>query len=98
MLKKRVKSTLRTLGDIFLGMIIAALLLALVTKETQASTLNPCEYMNINAEKMNQLDTGDDENFRRIVQQKNREMIIACQDYQIKQLQQRTADWNRDNY
>lgn len=55
----------------------------------QNGTTNPCEYMNVQATQMNKLDTGDDANFERIKQQNNRDLIRACQEYQIQVL--RTA-------
>lgn len=61
-------------------------------------SVNPCEYINTVATNTNQLDTGDDENFERIKQQRNREMVLACQDYEIKRLREAKSDLDRDNY
>lgn len=63
-----------------------------------ADTLNPCEYMNVNSERMNQLDTGVDENFERIKQQNNREMVMNCQEYEISRIRAARSDLGRDNY
>lgn len=54
--------------------------------------------MNLNADRMYKLDTGDDDNFRRIVQQKNQDLVRACLDYETKLLETRRSDLNRDNY
>lgn len=81
--------------------VILILILSLgvvVAGQTKAGTMNPCEYMNYNAEQANKLDTGDDDNFRRIVQQKNQELVRACLDYQTKLLEQQRNDLNRDNF
>lgn len=87
-------------GDLIalaVGVVIVALVYFTSTV-ARADTLNPCEYMNINAEQANKLDVGDDPNWTRIVQQKNRDMIRACLDYQQKALEERTNDLNRDNF
>lgn len=68
------------------------------SKASPWGSMNPCEYMNANANIANKLDTGDDPNFDRIKQMKNRELVIACQEYEIKALEQAKNDLNRDNY
>lgn len=65
---------------------------------TYASGMNPCEYMNMNAQEANKLDVGNDPNFTRIQQQNNRDLIRACQEYEIKLLNEAKGDLNRDNY
>lgn len=70
--------------------ILMLMLLLGLSFKVRADTINPCEYMNLNATAMNKLDTGNDENFERIKQQNNRDMIIACQQYEIKQLREKT--------
>lgn len=75
--------------------IIMMILLGIST-QSFAGTLNPCEYMNVNAEKMSQLDTGNDASFRAQMQYRNREMVTACQDYQIKVLNNMKNNINKD--
>lgn len=77
---------------------ILILVLSGSISKVYADTLNPCEYMNINANTMNNLDTGADDNFERIKQQNNKQMVIACQEYEIKLLNEAKSDLNRDNY
>lgn len=72
--------------------------LLIVVINSYASSLNPCEYMNLNTQAMNKLDTGDDPNFERIKQQNNQEMIRRCQELEIKALEEMRNDLNRDNY
>jgi len=60
--------------------------------------MNPCEYMNQNANTIQRLDVGNDPNAREIVQQNNLEMVRACQEYEIKLLNNAKNDLNRDNY
>lgn len=55
-----------------------------------ASTLNPCEYMNLYADQAAKLDTGNDPNFERIKQQNNQEMVRSCQEYEIARTRQDT--------
>ena len=75
---------------ILVGFILFIVLLAFLTSSrASADTYNPCEYMNRNANAEHKLDVGDDPNFTRISQQNNREIIRACQEYEIKVL--RTA-------
>lgn len=57
-----------------------------------ADQMNPCEYMNLNAEAARKLDVGNDENYQRIVQQNNREIVRACQEYQISKLREQKAN------
>jgi hypothetical protein len=59
------------------------LIALLISTNINADTLNPCEYMNINGTTANKLDTGQDENFERIKQHNNRELIMECQRYEI---------------
>lgn len=81
--------------------VLISLGLGLYTSPTFADNLNPCEYMNMTANAAQRLDIGpreDSVNFRRQYEDNNREMILACQRYQIKMLEQQKADLNRDNY
>lgn len=78
--------------------LILILVLLLFSFKVCAGTFNPCEYVNLNADRMYKLDTGDDDNFRRIVQQKNQDLVRACLDYETKLLDTRRSDLNRDNY
>lgn len=55
---------------------------------------SPCDHLPT----YNQVDVGADPNFERIVQQNNRELIVACQQYQIKLYENAKNDINRDNY
>lgn len=77
---------------------LLAIITLFTTLHCYADQFNPCEYMNMNSNVMNKLDVGDDENFRRIVQQKNQEMVRACLDYETKLMQTQHDDLNRDNY
>lgn len=63
-----------------------------------ADIMNPCEYANMEANNLNQLDTGNDPNFERIKQQNNQELVRACQEYEIKALRNAKSDLDRDNY
>jgi len=73
-------------------------LIIITSCQVRADMLNPCSYLNVSNDRGNQLDVGNDPNFERIKQQNNRQIVIACQQLQIKQLEQRRNDWNRDNY
>ena len=66
--------------------------------EARAGTLNPCEYVNVMNTNMNQLDTGKDDNFERRKQENNQQLVLACQEYEIKLMQYEKNDLNRDNY
>lgn len=89
-----IKSFLYVVCTIELGVILSLAYIPFA----HANTINPCEYVNITANNAEHLNTGDDPNFIRIMQQNNRNMILACQEYQIKLYEQRKADLNRDNY
>jgi len=69
-----------------------------IVNPAKASIINPCEYMNMNSEKMNHMDVGHDENFERIKQQNNQELIRACQEYEIKLLNEAKSSLDRNNY
>lgn len=77
---------------------IGVLVLVIGLNKARADVINPCEYMNITANSMNQLDTGNDPNFERIKQQNNQAIVRACQEYEIKKLDEAKSDLNRDNY
>ncbi len=83
---------------IYIHCMIGLLALVMYSNGARADNMNPCEYLNMTNNAEHQLDTGNDENFERIKQQRNREIIIACQDYQIKLLETKRNDLNRDNY
>lgn len=59
---------------------------------SMAGTMNPCEYMNAQVDTINRLDTGNDDNFERMKQRNNQQMVLACQEYEIKRLQIQKID------
>lgn len=67
-------------------------------RDVNAQVLNPCQYVEFNKSMFDKIDTGNDENFKRIMQQKNQEMVRACVDYETKSLENARNNINRDNY
>jgi len=82
----------------YILLFIYGLILGFIFTNVHASTINPCEYINLTISNSDKLDVGNDENFERIKQQNNKDMIRACQEYQIKLLDTMKGDLNRDNY
>ncbi len=82
------------MNNLFYNATILILLLFVlaVTASSAHANMNPCEYMNMNANAEHKLDTGNDPNFTRIVQQNNQELIRACQEYEISRLRMERSD------
>jgi hypothetical protein len=73
------------LWTLFAGVIV----ITIAVFQPAHANANPCEYIDQRIRGMqSQMDTGDDPNFTRIVQQKNQDIIIACQDYEIARLRE----------
>lgn len=61
-----------------------------------AGTFNPCEYANLSGSSFEHLDTGHDSNFERQKQWNNQQLVLACQQYQLRLLE--NAKENVYNY
>ena len=90
--------TLQRIASMFL-LVVFNCLIVFHDKLGYADTVNPCEYMNIAIYKEQQLDVGNDPNFKTIMQRKNQELIRECQQWQIDKLRRmQHEEQDREQY